>query len=164
MAMVFDPFREIDRLVTGAAQQGPKGMPVDLYREGDHYVLVADIPGVDPGSIDVDLDGQQLSIRAERSARSGEAVQWIAHERPAGTYLRQLTLGDGLDVERIAATYENGVLTLTIPVSAKARPRKIQVTSSPAAEVPTVVSAEPHEAVAEADGSADAAVEADAAH
>lgn len=129
MAMVFDPFREIDRLVS-SAQRGPKGMPIDLYRKGDHYVLLADIPGVEPDSIDIDLDGQQLSIRAERKAhRSGE-VQWIAQERPAGTYLRQLTLGDGLDVEHITADYSNGVLTLTIPVSEKAKPRKIQVSTS----------------------------------
>jgi HSP20 family protein len=139
MAMVFDPFREVERMMTGYGVQ-PKGMPIDLYREGDHFVLVADIPGVDPDSIDIDLDGQQLSIRAERTAHVGEDVQWIAHERPVGSYLRQLTLGDGLDVEHISAAYEDGVLTLTIPVSEKAKPRKIQVATKSAETAPKVVS------------------------
>ena len=77
-------------------------MPMDLYRAGDHYVLHADLPGVDPGSVDIGVDNNTLTIKAERTARSAEDVQWIASERFTGTYLRQLSLGEGVDTENIA--------------------------------------------------------------
>jgi len=131
MAMNFDPFRELDR-VAGALferPQGPRLMPMDLYRDGDTYVLNADLPGIDPGSVDVDVDGQLLSIRAERTLSSGEGVKWLARERSGGSFLRQLNLGQGIDTENIAASYTNGVLSVTIPISEKAKPRKVAVTS-----------------------------------
>jgi HSP20 family protein len=135
MALVFDPFRDMDRLTSqlmGSMSQGrsPRWMPLDLYRSGDHYVVNIDLPGVDPGSIDLDVDGNTLSIKAERTlqADDGEA-QWLTQERPAGSFMRQLTLGEGLDVAGIHASYENGVLTLTIPVSERSKPRKIQIQS-----------------------------------
>jgi HSP20 family protein len=109
-------------------------MPIDLHRDGDHYVLSADLPGVDPGSIDVDVDGQLLTIRAERTLRSDGDVQWLAHERPSGSFLRQLTLGDGLDTAAISAHYDNGVLSVVIPVSERAKPRKVEVQSAPNSE------------------------------
>lgn len=136
MAMYWDTFRELDRLAAGMldSRQGPRVMPIDLHRDGDHYVLSADLPGVDPGSIDVDVDGQLLTIRAERTLRSDADVQWLAHERPSGSFLRQLTLGDGLDTSAISAHYDNGVLSVVIPVSERAKPRKVEVQSSPNAE------------------------------
>lgn len=136
MAMYWDPFRELDRLAAGMldSRQGPRVMPIDLHRDGDHYVLSADLPGVDPGSIDVDVDGQLLTIRAERTLRSDSDVQWLAHERPSGSFLRQLTLGDGLDTAAISAHYDNGVLSVVIPVSERAKPRKVEVQSAPNAE------------------------------
>ena len=132
MAMLFDPFRELDRVAANLldTRQGPRLMPMDLYREGDHYILNADLPGVDPGSIDLDVDGQVLTIRAERTARSQEGVKWLAHERPYGSFLRQFNLGDGIATENISATYDNGVLSVTIPVSERAKPRKIEVSAS----------------------------------
>ena len=139
VALTFDPFREMDRLTgqllgtTGTAR-GPRWMPMDLYRVDDHYVVAFDLPGVDPGSIDLNVDGNTLSIRAERSLRSEEGVQWLAQERPVGSYLRQLNLGDGLDVERIQASYDAGVLTVTIPVAEKARPRRITVETGSGAQ------------------------------
>ena len=136
MAMYWDPFRDLDRLAQGLldTRQTPRMMPIDLHRDGDHYVLSADLPGVDPGSIDVDVDGQLLTIRAERTMRSDSDVQWLAHERPSGSFLRQLTLGDGLDTTAISAHYDNGVLSVVIPVSEKAKPRKVQVQSAPHTE------------------------------
>jgi HSP20 family protein len=129
MAMFWDPFRELDRLATSMldSRQGPRVMPIDLHRDGDHYVLSADLPGVDPGSVDVDIDGQLLTIRAERTLRSDEQTQWLVRERPSGSFLRQLTLGDGLDTASISAHYENGVLSVVIPVSEQAKPRKVEV-------------------------------------
>ncbi|HYY10070.1 MAG TPA: Hsp20/alpha crystallin family protein [Kineosporiaceae bacterium] len=137
VSLTFDPFREMDRLTsqllaTGGtgASRGPRWMPMDLYRVDDHFVVTVDLPGVDPGSVDVGVDGSTLTIRAERSLRSDEGVQWLAQERPVGSYLRQLHLGDGLDVDRIAASYDAGVLTVTIPVAERARPRRITVESA----------------------------------
>ncbi|PZU33232.1 MAG: heat-shock protein Hsp20 [Microbacterium sp.] len=132
-----DPFRDLDRLAAGLldTRRGPRRMPMDLYRDGDHYVLTADLPGIDPGSVDVDVDGQLLTIRAERTLSEGEGVKWITREREAASFLRQLNLGQGIDTDGIAATYNNGVLTVTIPVSEKAKPRKVHVVSDAA---PTV--------------------------
>jgi HSP20 family protein len=129
----FDPFRDFDRLseqllgVPAGSARSPRFMPMDLYRSGDRYVLEADLPGVDPGSVDINVDNGTLTIRAERSPRAEESVQWIASERFTGSYMRQLSLGDGVDAEGISANYANGVLTLNIPVAEKAKPRRIQV-------------------------------------
>ncbi|MCU1545343.1 MAG: heat-shock protein Hsp20 [Homoserinimonas sp.] len=134
MAMMFDPFRELDRLAANLldSQQGPRFMPIDLYREADHYILHADLPGIDPGSVDVDVDGQVLTLRAERTPRSAEGGKWLAHERPSGSFLRQLNLGDGIDTAGISANYDNGVLSVMIPVSERAKPRKVEISSSAA--------------------------------
>lgn len=138
MTMFFDPFRELDR-VAGTLldrRESPRLMPMDVYRDGDHFVLSADLPGVDPGSVDVDVDGQLLTIRAERTPRSNEGVQWLTRERPSGQYLRQLTLGKDIDTDAISAHYENGVLSVMLPVLEKAKPRKIAIaTASDRAEV-----------------------------
>jgi len=131
MAMSFDPFSELDRLagtLLGTAQ-GPKFMPVDLYRDGDQYVLNADMPGIDPGSVDIDVDGQLLTIRGERTLANHENVKWLTRERTSGSFLRQLNLGQGIDLDNISATYANGVLSVTIPVSEAAKPRKIEISS-----------------------------------
>ena len=129
----FDPFRDIDRLteqmlgVPVGSARAPRFMPMDLYRSGDHYVLHADLPGVDPGSVDVSVDHGTLTLRAERSGGTDDSVQWLTNERFTGSYMRQLSLGDGVDPDRIAATYENGVLTVTIPLAEKVKPRRIQI-------------------------------------
>ena len=125
----YDPFRDLDRIASSLfdTRRGPRRMPMDLYRDGDHYVLSADLPGIDPGSVDIDVDGQLLTIRAERTLPSGDGVNWITREREGASFLRQLNLGQGVDTERIAASYSNGVLSVTIPVSEKAKPRKIAV-------------------------------------
>lgn len=134
MAMSFDPFTELDRLAGTllTAQQGPRFMPVDLYRDGDRYILKADMPGIDPGSVDIDVDGQLLTIRAHRTAELSENVKWISKERPYGSYLRQFSVGEGIDSSQISAHYDNGVLSVIIPVSERAKPRKIEVSSGPA--------------------------------
>ncbi len=124
-----DPFREMDRLLTQvlASDRAAATMPMDLYRDGDHYVLHVDLPGADPGTIDVNVEDRTLTIRAERTPRTEHDVQWLAKERPVGTYARQLTVGRGLALDRISATYADGVLTLTVPVAEEAKPRRIEV-------------------------------------
>jgi HSP20 family protein len=129
----FDPFRDMDRLASRLSNlpvpngRTPAFMPMDLFRAGDHYILTADLPGVDPGSIDIGIDNNTLTIKAERTARTEDSVQWIASERFTGSFLRQLSLGDGIDTDGISASYENGVLTVTIPVADKAKPRRVQI-------------------------------------
>jgi HSP20 family protein len=131
MSNPFDVLSQLDRLASSAfdTARAPRLMPVDLFRDGDQYVLSADLPGIDPASVDLDVDGQLLTIRAERTAPS-EQVKWLTHERPYGSYMRQFTLGDGVDSERITANYEHGVLSVIIPMVERAKPRKIQVASA----------------------------------
>ena len=129
----FDPFRDFDRLAERMLStatdmsQTIRAMPMDVYRSGDHYVMRCDLPGADPGSVDVGVDGRSLTIRAQRSPRD-EDVEWLTQERPTGPFVRQLTLGNGLDLDHIEAAYADGVLTLSIPVAEQAKPRKVTVT------------------------------------
>jgi HSP20 family protein len=129
----FDPFRDLDRLagqLLGAATGGGTPvMPMDLYRSGDHFVLHCDLAGVDPGSVRVDVENRVLTIQAERSPRTDSDVQWLRRERPTGTFERRLSLADGLALDRISATWQDGVLTLTIPLAEAAKPRRIQITT-----------------------------------
>ena len=128
MATTFDPFRDLDRMLAGTLRTpASTAMPMDLYRSGDHFVAKIDLPGVDPTTIDVDVEDRTLTIRAERREQADGDVQWLSHERPTGTFARQLTLGYGVALDRIAADYSDGVLTLTIPVAEEAKPRKISV-------------------------------------
>ncbi|MGE2833724.1 Hsp20/alpha crystallin family protein [Mycobacterium sp. SMC-4] len=146
----FDPFSDLDALTRGlltsqtGSSRAPRFMPMDLCKVGDHYVLTADLPGIDPGSVDVNVDNGTLTISAHRTARSEESAQWLANERFFGSYRRQLSLGEGIDTAAISATYENGVLTVTIPVAEKAKPRKIEVSHAGAQTSiePTTVDAE----------------------
>jgi HSP20 family protein len=130
----FDPFSDLDPLTRGfltsqtGSNRSPRFMPMDLYKVDDHYVVTADLPGVDPGSVDVNVDNGTLTLTAHRSARSEDSVKWLASERSFGTYRRQLSLGEGIDTEKISATYENGVLTVTIPLAERAKPRRIDIT------------------------------------
>ncbi|MFH8223024.1 Hsp20/alpha crystallin family protein [Streptomyces sp. NPDC018057] len=129
MLMRSDPFREFDRLaqqVFGPARPG--AMPMDAYRSGDDFVVHFDLPGVDPETIDLDVERNVLNVHAERRSPAPEDAEMIVAERPTGTFTRQLFLGETLDTERIDASYEAGVLTLRIPVAEQAKPRKIQIT------------------------------------
>jgi HSP20 family protein len=132
----FDPFQEFDSMVrqmqapVNGTTRFPRVMPMDLFRAGDHYVLNADLPGIDPGSVDVSVDNGVLTLRAHRSLPSEDGVQWITSERASGTYMRHISLGDGIAADKIAATYENGVLSVTIPLAERAKPRRIEVATA----------------------------------
>ena len=129
MSNPFDVLSQFDRLASSVfdTARTPRLMPVDLFRDGEQYVLSADLPGIDPESVDLDVDGQLLTIRAERRAPASDGVKWISHERPYGSYMRQFTLGDGVDLDSITANYEHGVLSVIVPVAERAKPRKIQI-------------------------------------
>jgi HSP20 family protein len=131
--MRFDPFRDIDRLteelLSGPRAGTPRSFPMDAYRRGDQFLVHLDLPGVDPDSVELTAEHNTLTISAERRFELQEADQLIARERPQGQFTRQLLLGENLDVDRIEANYENGVLTLTIPVAEQAKPRRIEIRS-----------------------------------
>jgi HSP20 family protein len=132
MLMRFDPFRELDREFErlGDNLGGPRRnsmMGMDAYRSGDHVTVHFDLPGVDPESIEVTVEKNQLNVQAERRWERQEGTQVMAAERPQGTFSRSLFLGDGLDAERIDADYVDGVLTLSVPVAEQAKPRRISV-------------------------------------
>ena len=134
MLMRTDPFRELDRLTqqflgqTGTWSR-PAVMPMDAYRSGEEFVVHFDLPGVQPSSIDLNVERNVLTVKAERTGGPGEDVEWQVAERPRGVYSRQLLLGDTLDTDNIQAHYDAGVLTLRIPVAAAAKPRKIEITN-----------------------------------
>jgi HSP20 family protein len=133
MLMRTDPFRELDRLTqqlfnANGTNSRPAVMPMDAYRQGEQFVVHFDLPGADPSSIDLDVERNVLSVKAERIPTYGEDVELQAAERPRGVFSRQLFLGDTLDTDRIEAHYDAGVLTLRIPIAEKAKPRKIEIT------------------------------------
>ncbi|MFE3030152.1 Hsp20/alpha crystallin family protein [Streptomyces canus] len=129
MLMRTDPFREFDRLTQQVfgSNARPAAMAMDAYRSGDDFVVHFDLPGVDPETIDLDVERNVLNVRAERRLPAPEGAEMIVAERPTGSFTRQLFLGDTLDTERIDASYDAGVLTLRIPVAEQAKPRRIQI-------------------------------------
>jgi HSP20 family protein len=133
MLMRTDPFRELDRLTqqvfgTNGTLARPSVMPMDAWRDGDTFHVEFDLPGVDSDSIDLDVERNVVTVKAERRPRASDA-ELIAAERPRGVFSRQLMLGDNLDTEHISASYDAGVLTLQIPVAEQAKPRKISITA-----------------------------------
>ena len=132
MLMRTDPFRDLDRLtqqVLGTVAR-PAAMPMDAYRQGDTFYVHFDLPGIQADSIDLQVEQNVLTVRAERIPIQPEGAQLIVAERPAGTFTRQVFLGETLDAEHIDASYTAGVLTLAIPVHEAAKPRSIQITSN----------------------------------
>jgi HSP20 family protein len=137
MLMRTDPFREMDRPTRQAlgdqpdARGGPAMIPLDAYRDGDALVVEFDLPGVSPDAIELDVQHNVLSVKAERrSAAAADDVEPHVAERPSGAFARRLVLGTALDTEHISAGYESGVLTLRIPVAEQAKPRRIAVSAA----------------------------------
>jgi HSP20 family protein len=134
MLMRTDPFRELDRLTqqmlgTQGTMARPSAMPMDAWRDGDTFVVELDLPGVQPDSIDLDVERNVVTVRAERATRN-DNVEMLAAERPRGVFSRQLVVGDTLDTDNITASYDAGVLSLKIPVAEKSKPRKITIGSN----------------------------------
>ncbi len=131
MLMRFDPFREMDRIAQMAteAAQAPRSFPLDAFRRGDQFLVQFDLPGVDASSIDLTVERNVLTVRAERRFDRRQGDEVVVAERPQGVFTRQLFLGDTLDGQRISASYHDGVLTLTIPVAEQAKPRKVQIST-----------------------------------
>jgi HSP20 family protein len=135
MLLRFDPFRDVEReldRITAAASSGyrPTAMAMDAWRQGDRFFVRLDLPGVDPESIDLTVEKDVLTVSAERQWQRAEGDEVLVAERPQGRWSRQLFLGEGLDPDRIDASYDQGVLTITLPVAEAAKPRKVAVTTS----------------------------------
>lgn len=131
MLLQSDPFRDLDRLtqqVFGTAAR-PTSMPLDAWRDGDDFVVEFDLPGIDPERLDIDVERNVLTVRAERLSRMPDAANVVAAERPWGTFSRQLVLGNALDTDKVDADYTAGVLRLRIPIAEQAKPRKIRIGS-----------------------------------
>ncbi len=131
MLMRTDPFRELDRLtqqVFGTAAR-PAAMPIDAWQEDREFVVAFDLPGVDVDSVDLSIEKNVLTVRAERRDPTQPNVELVVGERPRGVFSRQLILGETLETDKIKASYDAGVLTLRIPVAAQAQPRKIEIDS-----------------------------------
>ena len=131
MLMRTDPFRELDRLTQRAfgTRSLPAAMPMDAYRRGEQFVVHFDLPGVAADSIDLTVEKNVLTVSAERQWQTADDQQVVVSERPQGTFSRQLFLGEGLDPDGVAATYDNGVLTVTVPVAEQAKARKVEISS-----------------------------------
>ncbi|MGD0983493.1 MAG: Hsp20/alpha crystallin family protein [Acidimicrobiales bacterium] len=128
--MRFDPFRELDRL-TQPMWNARASVPLDVYRKGEKFIVRVDLPGIDPSSLDLTIERNVLSIKAERSWVPAEGDEVLVAERPQGTFTRRLFLSEGLDADQISAQYEHGVLTVTVPVAASAKSRKIAISVGP---------------------------------
>ena len=137
MLIRFDPFRELDRLseqLASTAARVPRGFPMDAYRRGDRFIVEFDLPGVEPAAIELTVEQNVLTVRAERRFEPRQDDEVVVAERPHGTYTRQIFLSDTLDSEHLQANCEHGVLTLTIPVAETATPRRVRVGGSAGAQ------------------------------
>ncbi|CAM4011789.1 Hsp20/alpha crystallin family protein [Smaragdicoccus niigatensis] len=131
MLMRTDPFRELDRLTQqffgpDGTMARPSAMPLDAWRDGETFIVEFDLPGIERDAIDLDVERNVVTVKAERRPRD-ENTEMLAAERPRGVFSRQLVLGENLDTAHIEASYDNGVLTLRIPVAERAKPRKISI-------------------------------------
>jgi len=129
----FDPFRDYDRLVAeqmAGLRGAPRSVPMDAYRRGDQFLVHLDLPGVDADAIELTVEQNVLTIRAERRFEPEEGDELVISERPQGSFTRQLLLGESLASDRLEADFDQGVLTVRIPVAELAKPRRVEITTS----------------------------------
>ena len=130
MMRFMDPFEEIGRMMGSFGGGWPGGiMPMDAFDHGGVYTLRFDLPGVNPDTVDLTVEGNVLTVTAERPVEETKDVTWLLRERPAGTHRREVRLGDGLDTSQVNANYDNGVLTVTIPIREEVKPHKVSISS-----------------------------------
>lgn len=130
MMRFMDPFEELDRRLSGGERSGGGMMPMDAYELDDVYTLRFDLPGVDPDDLDLTVEGNVLTVTADRPSEETEGATWLLRERPSGTHRREVRLGERLDASRVDADFDNGVLTVTIPTREESKPHKVPISSS----------------------------------
>ena len=142
--MRFDPFRDMERFAQEmlGATRAPRTIPMEAYRRGDQFFVHFDLPGTSPNDVDVTAERNVITVRASRQSPRQEGDELLVDERPHGSFSRQLILGETMDTDRMQATYDQGVLTLMIPVSEQAKPRRIEVAAQPGSPQPVSTSAE----------------------
>lgn len=128
MTRLMDPFAELDRFFNTSAERSGR-MPMDAYEKDGVYTLRFDLAGADPENVDVTVEHGMLTVTAMRAAEDTDGANWLLRERPTGRHSRQIRLGDRLDTSNVEAQYDHGVLTITIPIRAEAKPQKVQVTT-----------------------------------
>jgi HSP20 family protein len=136
----FDPFAEFDRLAQRALGATDSGRPhaamrMDAIRRADDIELRFDLPGIDPGTIEVTVDRGVLTVSAKRAEEYAEGEKPFIRERVMGSFTRRVLLSDTADAENIEAGFDAGVLTVRVPVQEKALPRKVEVRTSAKAEI-----------------------------
>ena len=128
MMRYIDPLEEMDRMMSSFGGRTGSGiMPMDAYEQNDVYTLRFDLPGVDPNDVDLTIEGNMLTVTAERASEEIEGVTWLLRERPSGTHRRDVRLGERLDTSKVNASHNNGVLTVTIPMREEAKPHKVSI-------------------------------------
>jgi HSP20 family protein len=148
-----DPFRQMDRLTSQllSGTRTPMGMPMDVWQTDDGFHVCLDLPGVDPDSVDITTERNTLTIKAERRAEYEDGQNVLIAERPQGTFTRQLQLGDTVDTENIQASYSDGVLHLTLPMTQAAQPRRVQVRTEGSGQRQITVEGETEESASASD-------------
>ena len=142
MLVRFDPLRDFDRLWESMAQTPtPRSIPMNVVRRGDHLHISFDLPGYTADQVDVTVERNQLTLVAERRWERQDGEEWLVAERPAGTFRRQLLLGENLDTDRLEARFHDGVLEVTIPVAEAAKPRKIELANGNGHGAPEAIEA-----------------------
>ena len=137
MLMRTDPFRDLDRVFQQMTSTAglPAAMPIDAFRNGDEFVIHFDLPGVASDDIDLSVEKNVLTLKAQRRRPEREGAEWTVRERPHGTFTRSIFLGDSLDTDHLEATYADGVLTVRLPIAEKAKPRRIEVNTTSAPQL-----------------------------
>ena len=136
MARFMDPFQEMDRVLSNFGGRWPGGiMPLDAFEKDGIYTLRFDLPDVDPSAVDLTVENNVLTVTAERAVEDTDGVTWLVRERPSGTHRREVRLGDRLDAGKVDAHYDNGVLTVTIPMREEAKPHKVSISSRGAEKI-----------------------------
>jgi HSP20 family protein len=152
MLMRWDPFRDLDRAAdqlwngSSGASRAFRGVPMDAYRRGEEFVIHFDVPGVHPDGIELTVEKNVLTVRAERQWEPREGDEILVHERPRGSFTRQLFLGDTLDAGRLEANVDQGVLTIKIPVAEAAKPRRVEVSANPSQSAQSIEATSSHAA------------------
>ena len=123
-----EPFENLEQMMSSFGGRWRGGiMPMDAYEKDEVYTLRFDLPGVHPDHVDVTVEGNTLTVTAEAPGDEPEDVTWLLRERPSGHHRREVRLGDHLDPVRVDASFDNGVLTVTIPMREESKPHKVSI-------------------------------------
>jgi HSP20 family protein len=138
MLRFLDPIEEMDRMMSSFGGRWRGGiMPMDAYEKDGIYTLRFDLPGVDPDAVDLTVEGSVLTVTVERTVEDTEGATWLLRERPSGTHRREVRLGERLDTGNVSASYDSGVLTVTVPMREEAKPHRVSVTAGDRKEIGT---------------------------